>query len=75
LTIWKKIGITKKREIKMSEKIKKNYRVYTVKTIITEYSVDDQNALWSCLNDGVILSEDQMSEEPFLSELRNGGDR
>jgi hypothetical protein len=62
----------------MSEKIKKNYRVYTVKTIITEYSVDavdDQNALWSCLNDGVILSEDQMSEEPFLSELRNGGDR
>ncbi len=62
----------------MSKKIKKDYRVYTVKTVITEYAVDavdDQDALWSCLNDGVILSEDQMSEEPFLSELRNGGDR
>jgi len=62
----------------MSKKIKKDYRVYTVKTVITEYAVDavdDQDALWSCLNDGVILLEDQMSEEPFLSELRNGGDR
>ena len=62
----------------MSEKIKKDYRVYTVKTIITEHAVDavdDQDALWSCLNNGVILSEDETSHEPFLSELRHGGDR
>jgi hypothetical protein len=55
----------------------KDYRVRTVKTVITEYSViaaDTENPLKRWEEDNVMLSIESLEETPISFELRNGGD-
>jgi hypothetical protein len=55
----------------------KDYRVRTVKTVITEYSViaaDTEDPLERWEQDRVLLSIESLEETPISSELRNGGD-
>jgi hypothetical protein len=55
----------------------KDYRVRTVKTVITEYSViaaDTEDPLKRWEEDNVMLSIESLEETPISFELRNGGD-
>ena len=55
----------------------KDYRVRTVKTVITEYSViaaDTEDPLKRWEQDQVLLSIESLEETPISFELRNGGD-
>jgi hypothetical protein len=61
----------------MKTHIAKDYRVRTVKTVITEYSViaaDTEDPLERWEQDRVLLSIESLEETPISSELRNGGD-
>jgi hypothetical protein len=61
----------------MKTHIAKDYRVRTVKTVITEYSViaaDTEDPLERWEEDNVMLSIESLEETPISSELRNGGD-
>jgi hypothetical protein len=61
----------------MKTHIAKDYRVRTVKTVITEYSViaaDTEDPLKRWEEDNVMLSIESLEETPISSELRNGGD-
>jgi hypothetical protein len=77
LTLYQIVGITIKRENQMKTHIAKDYRVRTVKTVITEYSViaaDTEDPLERWEQDRVLLSIESLEETPISSELRNGGD-
>lgn len=55
----------------------KDYRVRTVKTVLTEYSViaaDTEDPLKRWEEDNVMLSIESLEETPISFELRNGGD-
>jgi hypothetical protein len=61
----------------MKTHIAKDYRVRTVKTVITEYSViaaDTEDPLERWEEDNVMLSIESLEETPISFELRNGGD-
>jgi hypothetical protein len=61
----------------MKTHIAKDYRVRTVKTVITEYSViaaDTEDPLERWEQDQVLLSIESLEETPISFELRNGGD-
>ena len=61
----------------MKIKTAKDYRVRTVKTVITEYSViaaDTEDPLKRWEEDNVMLSIESLEETPISFELRNGGD-
>ena len=61
----------------MKTNIAKDYRVRTVKTVITEYSViaaDTEDPLKRWEEDNVMLSIESLEETPISFELRNGGD-
>jgi hypothetical protein len=61
----------------MKTHIAKDYRVRTVKTVITEYSViaaDTEDPLKRWEEDNVMLSIESLEETPISFELRNGGD-
>ena len=61
----------------MKTNIAKDYRVRTVKTVITEYSViaaDTEDPLERWEEDNVMLSIESLEETPISFELRNGGD-
>ena len=61
----------------MKTNMAKDYRVRTVKTVITEYSViaaDTENPLKRWEEDNVMLSIESLEETPISFELRNGGD-
>tara|TARA_R110000796_G_scaffold44350_4_gene108202 strand:- start:467 stop:652 length:186 start_codon:yes stop_codon:yes gene_type:complete len=61
----------------MEIKTANDYRVWTVKTIVSEYSVlaaDDENPLKAWGQERVILSEIDLEETPISYERRNGGD-
>jgi len=61
----------------MKTHIAKDYRVKTVKTVITEYSVmaaDTEDPLERWEKDQVLLSIESLEETPISSELRNRGD-
>ena len=77
MTLYQIVGITIKRENQMKTHIAKDYRVRTVKTVITEYSViaaDTEDPLERWEQDRVLLSIESLEETPISSELRNGGD-
>ena len=77
MTLYQIVGITIKRENQMKTHIAKDYRVRTVKTVITEYSViaaDTEDPLERWEEDRVLLSIESLEETPISSELRNGGD-
>jgi hypothetical protein len=61
----------------MKTNMAKDYRVRTVKTVITEYSViaaDTEDPLERWEEDNVMLSIESLEETPISFELRNGGD-
>jgi hypothetical protein len=61
----------------MEIKTANDYRVRTVKTVITEYSViaaDTEDPLKRWEEDNVMLSIESLEETPISFELRNGGD-
>ena len=61
----------------MKTNMAKDYRVRTVKTVITEYSViaaDTEDPLERWEQDQVLLSIESLEETPISFELRNGGD-
>ena len=61
----------------MKTNMAKDYRVRTVKTVITEYSViaaDTEDPLKRWEQDQVLLSIESLEETPISFELRNGGD-
>jgi|TARA_R110000787_G_scaffold98814_3_gene203175 hypothetical protein len=61
----------------MEIKTANEYRVWTVKTVVTEYSVmaaDTENPLNQWEQDQVLLSENVLKETPISYERRNGGD-
>ena len=61
----------------MKTNMAKDYRVRTVKTVITEYSViaaDTEDPLKRWEEDQVMLSIESLEETPISFELRNGGD-
>jgi|TARA_B110000305_G_scaffold59539_1_gene65896 hypothetical protein len=61
----------------MKTNMAKDYRVRTVKTVITEYSViaaDTEDPLKRWEEDNVMLSIESLEETPISFELRNGGD-
>jgi|TARA_E500000318_G_scaffold99183_1_gene101069 hypothetical protein len=57
--------------------MKKDYRVYVVKTTLQEYSVEAENE-YDAKNDltlhRTILMESDLHESTISAELRNGGD-
>ena len=57
--------------------MKKDYRVYVVKTTLQEYSVEAENE-YEAKNDltlhRTILMESDLHESTISAELRNGGD-
>jgi hypothetical protein len=61
----------------MKTNMAKDYRVRTVKTVLTEYSViaaDTEDPLERWEEDNVMLSIESLEETPISFELRNGGD-
>lgn len=61
----------------MKINMSKDYRVRTVKTVITEYSViaaDTEDPLERWEEDNVMLSIESLEETPISFELRNRGD-
>ena len=61
----------------MKTNMAKDYRVRTVKTVITEYSViaaDTEDPLKRWEEDNIMLSIESLEETPISFELRNGGD-